>query len=274
MQRTLSCVVAGLLIPVMTAVPTGADERRDSLAISTEDVNRVAFAVDSKVYVDSEEQPIVSTTTIFYQNHVYDRATEPMDTITCFDFERQVVMLVDRTKGTRTSIAFTDLLRFQAELRARAMQREGLAAFLADPTFIREFDASKSTIKLSSPWITYEAAGIQSPSEIVELFVEFADWSSRLASMVNPAAPPAQARLELNKALKKQNWQVTRVTRTGGPRAVSLGVVRSEHTYREEISESDRHLIEAVEKDLKEFKEISFSEYRALRNSHRVVTKK
>lgn len=270
MRRCLILFAVGTCAMVFTQNPVTSEE---SLAASNDSVNRTVFSVNTAVYVGSENQPAIRTVTRFFGSQAIDEVLDSDRPISCFNFDTQTVTLLDRRSKKRATVSFTDLLRFQAQLTVSAEKAKGLGAFLARPTFVREFDASEGTITLSSPWINYKAEGVQASSDMVELFNAFADASSRLASMLSPTAPPAQARLELNKALKNRNWQVTRVTRTGGPRAVELGQVRSEHRYREELSEADQNFIEAAKKDLKSFEDISFSDFRALQNSGRVATK-
>lgn len=256
---------------VLVSCPANADE---SLAISGLQVNTDSFAMNTAVYFGQETQPSVRTTTVFLDRKAYDEVAGKDGAIAHFDFETKVIQLLDSTESVKTTIGFDEILRFQAQQSAKAQQREGLGTFLADPRFIRELDAGSSTIKLSSPWLSYQAKGVQSSTGSVERFVEFADWSARLSSMMNPQAPPPQARMELNAALKKHGWQVSRITRTGGPKARRLGVVHSDHTYRDQLTERDLDLIHRTEIGLKSFKEISFSEYLALRNPEHLAVKK
>lgn len=260
-----------LLTFVLASGHANADE---SLAISGLQVNTDSFAMDTAVYFGDETQPSVRTTTVFLDRKAYDEVAGKDGAIAHFDFDSKVIQLLDTTKTRKTTIGFDEILRFQAQQSAKAQRREGLGTFLANPRFIREFDAGSSTIKLSSPWLSYQAKGAQSSAGSVEQFVEFADWSARLSSMMNPQAPPPQARMELNAALKKHGWQVSRITRTGGPRARRLGVVHSDHTYRDQLTERDQDLIHRAENGLKNFKEISFSEYLKLRNSSDLALKK
>lgn len=260
------------LLSVLTVIPAWADE--ESLAVSDEQVNTDGFAMDTSVFFGEKKTADIETSTVFEGRVAYDRLSGANGPIARFDFEGKVIDLLDPVSRTRTSIGFEDVLMFQASLAAKAQQEKGLVQFLSNPRFIREFDATDSTIKLSSSWVTYEAKGSQSPTDMVERFVEFADWSARLTSMMNPHAPPARARLELNAALKKQNWQVKRITRTGGPRAKELGAVHSDHAYRTSLSDSDRALIKLTTNGLNSFAKISFSKYRAARNSGRLVSKK
>ena len=260
------------LVTSSTLTSSSPSLRADqSLAVSDEQVN--TFAVDTQVFVGDAKKSALQTRTVFRGRRAYDRISDSQSTAV-FDFENKVVRLTDQRRKLQTGISFDEILRIQAEIRRSAESIGGLSEFHANPKFIREFDASNSTITLSSPWMTYSAKGFQSASDLVERFIEFADWSARLNPVLNPKAAPAQARLKFNSALKDQNWQVTHVTRTGGPKAVGLGRVRSEHQYRKVITQRDEDLMLDAEKQLKEFDRVKFSAFIGSKKSERVATKK
>lgn len=246
------------------------------VALSEEaaDVGDDGYTVETSVYTADDEAPILRTTTVFLGRRAYDVVHGESPQVARFDFQSQEVAFLATDQKKFAKLDFADVLGFQAEQRSRALKRGGFAAFLADPTFINEFDANNSSIKLSSQWMVYEAQVSQASFDDVDRFVTFADWSARVAGMLHPSAPPASARIALNKALKKQNWLPSRITRSGGPRAKMFGVIHSKHVYREVLSPGDKALTEGVEKDLKKFTPVSFSEFRSLRNPPRDLTKK
>lgn len=266
-------LLAIVVVVVLRFCPE-AHSADESLAVSADQVNTDVFSVDTAVFDGDEKKPFVRTKTLFSGKKAYDKV-DGTNSVVVFDFERRTIRLLDNVRNVQTGLPFDVVRKFQTDLQSKILSEgKGLGAFLANPTFIREFDASNSTISLRSPWLTYTAKGNQSAADEVERFIEFADWSARLGSILNPTAPPARARLELNEALKKHNWRVTHVTRIGGPRARKLGTVRSEHEYRREFSTSDEDLIRDAEKDLKNFKQVSFDAYHNVGKSPRVATKK
>lgn len=247
-----------------------------SLAISDEQVNTDIFAMHTEVFVGTKKQAILQTETYFHGNKIYDTITTDPDSVTMkFDLDGKVVYLLDPVSETRTTLTFDEINNFQSDACA-AVQLEaknGLLVFLANPRFQREFDAGAKTQRLTSPWLTYEAEGHQAPRNLVNRYADFASWSTKLSTVL-VQGPPAQARIELNQLLKKRNWQVVRVTRTGGPKAAALGVVRSEHAYRYAFTEGDENFIQDVEKNLKAYRDVEFFAFRAARNSRRVLAKK
>ena len=231
------------------------------------------FAVDTQVYVGARKTPIFSTSTVFARSRAFDRLTDGSGRIALFDFDDEVVHLIDSRRLRRATISFETVKRFQAQQSASAKKGNEFLTFLASPKFIREFDASASTLTLSSPWLNYSAVVKQSPDESIGRFIEFADWSVQLMGLLDPRSIPAQARLELNEALRKQHWQVVGVTRSGGPKAPQLGEVRSEHRYRYTLTQEDLDLIDEAEKALKVYSKISLSEFRAGLKSERLAKK-
>ncbi len=247
-----------------------------SFATSDEQVNTDIFAMHTGVFVGTKKQAVLETETYFQGGKTYDTiTTDPNSVIVKMDFDEKAIYLLDPVSKSRTSLTFDQVNNFQSDAIA-AVQLEAknkLLEFLANPRFQREFDANAKTQRLTSPWLTYEAEGHQAPGDVVNRYADFATWSAKLSTIL-VQGPPAQARIELNQMLKKRNWQVVRVTRTGGPKANELGVVRSEHSYRYAFTEDDENFIQDVEKNLKAYRDIEFFDFRAARNSQRALAKK
>ena len=236
------------------------------------DKNR--FVVETQVNLPGHEKaPLVRTTTLYVEGMAYDIVHGNPAEIARFDFGNQLVDLASRARRMRTQLPFDELRRFEAALRARAQARAGLGAFLASPNFAQEYDAQQKTLWLTSPWLSYEAQVTDADAEVLEQITLFADWSARLNSMLNPTASPMPARLELNRALRQQNWRAVRITRRGEARAQTLGAIQSRHRLRP-WRESDTELIVEIQNDLKNFPAVSFSEFRAVQLSARDGTKK
>lgn len=244
-----------------------------SLAFSDEQVNTAAFVVEGRLHRGEQQQPYMTTRTVFHGNRAYDQLPNTTRT-TVFDFENRLAYLADTKRSIRTDITFRRVVEQLAQLNKYAAEGGGLIAFLAQPTFVHEFHPNSSTITLSSPWLTYVAEGHQSSSDTTERFLEFADWSAQLANVVHQSPYPAQARLELNEDLRKRNWRVTKVTRTGGPRSPKLGTVLCKRSYRMELSKQEIDFIRATEKQLKEFKRVAFSDYFSDEVSRALAAKK
>ena len=246
-----------------TATPSRGDETVSS-----------GFAVESEVKADVGQAPLSRTTTLLLDEEAYDVVQGNPPQVARFGFRDQFVDLIDRQRRVRTRLLFADIVRYDAELRTRAKRRGQLGAFLAEPSFAQEFDATQKTFQLSSPWLTYQVVVADAPSDVVEQLTRFADWSSRLATMLTPLAPPAAARLKLNAALKKQNWRAERVVRRGGEKAKKLGVMVSQHRLRSQLTNADLELIRGIKKELHDFPLVSFSEFRRIQVSAKSAIKK
>jgi len=247
-----------------------------SLAISGEQVNTNIFAMHTEVFEGDKKQPVLETETYFQGPTVYDTiTTDPKSVIMKLDLEAKTIVLLDPIMKIRTTLTFREIDNFQSQACAKVLlvAKDQLLVFLAKPRFHREFDATAKTIRLTSPWLNYKAEGHQVPNDVADRCADFASWSKKLSTVLEQG-PPAQARIELNQMLKKRNWQVVRVTRTGGPKAVKLGVVHSDHTYRYAFTEEDENFIQDVENRLKAYRDVEFSDFHAARNPQRVAAKK
>lgn len=242
-----------------------------SLALSEEEVNRNDFVVESSVFRRDEKKPLQQTRTVFHGARVYDRLAESKS-IAVFDLDDRIVYMGDENRKVRTAITFQHLLRCQEVLSREATKYGKFSAFLANPKFVVEFRPPRS-ITLSSPWMTYAATGHQSAADVVERYLDFADWTARLANVVNGSPYPAQARIKLNDELRKKNWQVTQVTRTAGPREPDLPKLKCETKYRMELRPSDQDFIREAENALKNFRAVEFSTYVSGEKSQRVASK-
>lgn len=264
-QRKLAILVP-MLVSLLIALGI------PSLSLSDEEVNRNDFVVTGAIYKGEETKPWLQSTTVFHGYRAYDQLADSPK-LAIFDFDQRKVMLADQRRKLRTHISFQSLLRCQTSISRKALSLGGLAAFLASPKFVREFDGSGS-ITLRSPWLTYKAEGRQSASDVVGRFLDFADWSARLANLESGSPYPAQARIELNKELRSKNWQVTRVTRTPGPREPNLVKLRCDRKYQMHLGASEQNFIREAEKALENFEPVEFSDYVGIEKTPRVASKK
>ena len=239
------------------------------------ETNTHSFHVATKVVLGEADKPSRSET-IFLGAKVYDN-NSPEDensTIAVFDLDQRIVHLLNRASQSRCSVSFQEIQEFQAWASTVAAKRRGLIGFMANPRFTHEFDPERRTIRLISPWMTYEAVSLhqQGVANVVDRFTEFADWSKQLATVLYQG-PPAQARMELNRELKDKNFLVAQVTlRVGkGPDAQAA---TSYHTYHYELSDEQHQFIRDVEKDLKRFDQVSFSAFRQRIKNERIAAKK
>ena len=154
-----------------------------------------------------------------------------------------------------------------AELRekqtASAAEAVEQVSFTLDPRFEESFDEAARRLKLTSRYLQYHLACNQPDSpEIVETYLRYADWMTRLNYVLHPHVLFPETRLALNASLRRKGLlplDVELHSEIGTP--VHL---RAEHKFRWELDSHDRSLINEWEQLLKAptVKHVPLQEYR------------
>ena len=221
------------------------------------------FRVETDVFVEDEEQPIVETLTIFSGDVIYDFLLGENGEITFFD-NRQGgrIVLLDPARKIRTTLKTEELVEFVAAIKVSASQNA--ANLLVDPKFTTTFDEQTNELTLASERLTYRVKGMaaKDPSA-VQRYRRFADWYARLNS-ARPGNLPPFARIQLDKALAERNLIPEEIERTLvfdqriGDKEV---VVRSRHITNWILSSTDRKRIDQVGRFMANFKKVGLAEY-------------
>lgn len=218
------------------------------------------FGMETEVRDESTRQLAARLTTLFVGPMVYDVVHGNPPHLARFNMSDTSVDLIDRKRRVQANIQFSHLLTFQSALEAKARRVERnheLGKFLAEPSFSKEYDATHSKLKLTSPWLTYEADVESEDPDVVRKLTDFADWSARLAGIMSPVSPPPAPRLVLNQELRNRDWRAVRITRTGGPRRVMSSV----HRIRRSLTTNDHALVLGIEKDINDFRRVLLAEF-------------
>src|SRR5690606_6858152 len=115
--------------------------------------------------------------------------------------------------------AQSETRRYLDELRARPGDQnrnviEALA-FQLDPQFAQEFDPASGRLRLSSQFVTYDVVTAAVERGGVAQYLEWADWTARLNSVLHPQpAVTPSARIKVNQALRDCNRLPTEVSLT------------------------------------------------------------
>ncbi len=123
--------------------------------------------------------------------------------LTCSDFPRGRIVLLDWNRKLRTELTTEKLNEFTDQLRNRASrQTDALLKFAANPKF--EESHTKGTGSFSSAHMTYRVhPTTPDNANVVHQYRMFSDWSARLNSMIHPGAMPPFPRLAINAALEQ-----------------------------------------------------------------------
>ncbi len=183
-----------------------------------------AFRVDTEIFQNQENKPILEQLTIFAEDGtIYDfRLTEPAE-ITVLDLRRGVCTLLDETRSVKATVTTQELLDFSFALETHAAQsKSSLLAFCGAPKFeitdkeIEHDGQPLVELRLIAKPLMYvvEAQHPQRP-EAVKAYRQFADWCARLnATSAVPGNLPAGPRLALNQALAERDLLPLEITRT------------------------------------------------------------
>lgn len=250
MPRNLGAwLIVGLLV-LVGASPIAAD----------------GFRVENQVFVEDEEEPSSRSTTIFYEDVVYDYLDTPKE-ITVFDRLAGRIILLDPVRKIRTELTSRDLEALSGRLRTWAAgQGDPFLRFSAQPDFDEDYDSSTGGLKLQSPWISYEVeTSALVRTEALELYLEFCDWYSLLNVRLDPGSRPPFPRMVLNRKLNLLGRMPREVHLTVRPKGETfLGEktsARSEHRVIPHLLESDRSRIAQTDQFMATFQPLPFREY-------------
>lgn len=230
------------------------------LAVLAGTVQAEDFRVETEVFVESNEQPVVTTLTLFRGTTVYDFMGKEAQQITIFDINRGRIILLDSHRKVKTTVTTDQLLRFTASLKANA---RGSTVDLVTPEMKESYDKQAGTLEMVSKRLKYRVNAIQPPSkEIAERYRIFADWFARLNSMHVGNLPPF-ARLQLNAALANHGLIPQSVERTVSPanRVGSSQHVRSSHLINWQLTNTDRKRISRAGDYMAKFSSVSPASY-------------
>ena len=107
-----------------------------------------SFRIENEVFVENETEPRTQSTTIFYEDLVYDFLKDPQE-ITVFDPAAGRIVLLDPVQKIRTELSARDLGLVSEQLRAWAAdQPDGFLRFSASPDFKEDYDPSTGGLQL------------------------------------------------------------------------------------------------------------------------------
>lgn len=223
------------------------------------------FRVENKVYVDREEEPRATSTTIFVDGVVYDYLNQPNE-ITIFDSTRGRFVLLDVTRHVRMELTAEQVSAMSERIKVWAeKQADPYLNFLARPQFDEQWDETTGDLSLASKWITYQlkTAEVENPA-IARQYREFSDWYCQLNTAMNPGSRPPFSRLLVNESLARHERFPTEVqltVRSQGGVFAKKTVIRSEHQLISRLVESDRARVSQTHQYIAMFPQVGLGEY-------------
>ncbi len=223
------------------------------------------FRVDNRIYMENDKEPCVETTTLFHDGVVYDYLKAPQE-ITVFDRNNERFMLLDVARRVKTEVKCNQVLALSEHLKTwAARQTDPLLVFLSAPRFDQQYHADSGTFVFASPLVTYEINTASAPTEAVSnQYREFSDWNVQLNALLNPGSTPPFARMVVSNALQTRHLlpeEVKLTMRLGSGFPPKRITIRSQHSFTDQLDQSDQDRIVQTGQYLEIFRAIPFEEY-------------
>ena len=237
-----------------------------SLAVGT--AGGEDLRIETRIYVEGEEQPVAENLTLFHLGVVYDFLdTAPRETAV-YNSQQGYFTLLDPQRKVKTRIEEKTLLEFIAGVRVAALKGDELVKEAAQPRFEVDYDERLSQVRLQGQALGYTAQGRPFPTEnAARQYRQYADNYTRL-NATRPGALPPFARLQLNRELAAKRLYPTQVelsTRTGRGLRSSEQTIRSEHAVTWRLSRDDLNRISTAGRQMAQFEAVGFPQYRQVK---------
>jgi len=219
------------------------------------------FSVENSVF--DGKQKLGGSQTIFLDGKVYDFLADSSEAAV-FDLAAGRVALCDSSRRVRTELTTQELADFAMRLRDRALAGGSeFVKFAAQPTFAQKLDPESNEIVLSSDLLTYRAAATAPKNaDVLRSYQTFIHWQTQLNAIVNPGAPPPQARLMLNDALAARQLLPERITMHRSSTLPGTGkTLRAEHEFQWRVSEEQRRRIAELDVLRSDYRLVPIGEY-------------
>ncbi len=197
-------------------------------------------------------QPVGAAESLFHAGKAYDH-NRGQNQMTIYEPALQRFVIVDASRDTKTAISFTEIADHLLDDRASAQEylakaeKHGLSPemvefykFQLNPEFQVKFtpDPTAPKLVLTSPLVEYhvECATHGSP-EVVQAYLEYADWAARLNFVTRRQTMLPGARLAVNEELRQRKLLPVKVTLHTH---ISKGIhFRADHIYKWKLNGFD-----------------------------------
>jgi len=228
--------------------------------------------IETHVYSGDNAEPISHAVTLFESNAVYDFVDQPAQ-VAIFrpptSSHPGQFILLDVANKTRTELSTKRIAGLIEKLTDwAAEQDEPLLKFSANPEFEKTFDEQTGMLSLSNPLWSYRVATVPAENTVaLARYREFADWYTRLNTMISGSPPPG-ARLKLNEAFEQHGVVPVEIHREIDAPTTAL---RATHLFSWRLSRADRARIESARRQLASFEKIENEKFIASRSEKNLV---
>jgi hypothetical protein len=222
------------------------------------------FHVDTQIYdlkapaKAGKPQSVGAAESLFHAGKVYDH-NRGVNEMTIYEPAQERFVIVDTTRNLKTAISFSEITDHLIEDRASAQtyvadaEKRGLPPdrvafikFQLKPDFQVKFTPHAQSPKLvmTSPLAEYHVeCAAEGSREILQAYLEYADWAARLSFITRRQSMLPDVRLAVNEELRRRNLlpvKVTLITHTQVPKEIHY---RAEHKFGWELNGYDKSTI-------------------------------
>ena len=195
---------------------------------------------------------------LFHAGKVYDH-NRGLHEMTIYEPALERFVIVDTSRNVKTTIPFDEIADHLVVDRASAQayladaEKHGLPPdriaffkFQLKPDFQVKFTPhpQSPTLVLTSPLVEYHVeCAAQANPQVVEAYLDYADWAARLSFITRRQAMLPDVRLAVNQELRRRKLlpvKVTLHTHTKVPKAIHY---RAEHKFEWELNNYDKSSI-------------------------------
>ena len=226
------------------------------------------FKIESQIYINGEDQPSSTNTTLFSDGLVFDLQTKGTQSheVTILAPKQHQTILLDRLRRMKLVLDDLELIKMADGLR-RDTSQDKAAGFLVNERFEETLSLDINAATLKSDTIQYSIRGSRPQDlQVFPIYNNFIDSFTRL-QVSDPHAFSPFPRMRLNETIRKLGWIPSEVSVTfaSNPLMKQGLTAKSKHTLINELSSSDLTKIAELKTEWLNFEAVNLYEFRHLK---------
>ena len=228
------------------------------------------FKIETKMFVDGVQEPVVTNKTIFFQGLIFDfplaAGSKSPEEVLVYDSNLKTISLLDLKRQMQLKLMDVQLKKMIQSVRQQ-MAEDDRSRAMIEQSWEEKIDSKKGSLELiGSQNMTYRLTGKQPESaKLLSAYFEFLDVFTRV-QITDPKKLPPFARMRLNESIRRIGWMPDRVEVTVGKSDFfpSMFKAKTEHELTLGVAERDRKEIALAKKNWAALPEVTLAKYRGL----------
>ena len=230
--------------------------------------NGQQFKIESQIYINGEDQPSSSNTTMFSDGLVFDFQTKGTQSheVTILQPKQHQVILLDRLRRMKLVLDDVQLIKMADALR-RETSQDKRSGFLVNERFEEMLSLDNGAATLKSPTVAYSLRGSRPTNfKVFPIYSNFIESFTRM-QVSDPHAFSPFPRMKLNETIRKLGWipSEVKVTFKSNPLMKEGLTATSKHTFIEGLSSADLAKIADLKTEWLNFEAVDLYEFRHLK---------